>query len=94
MRSLEIVGGGEALVASDEHHQRRHERRRTIDDVLTAQRIACQGGNETLAKMLEAALVAGVETIQNERRNPVHRIRLTAVAMNYFDQAFKPSVAE
>ena len=80
-------------MASDEHHQRWHERRRTIDDVLTAQRIACQAGNE-LAKMLEAALVAGVEPTQNERRDPVHRSRLIAVAMNYFDQAFKPSVAE
>ena len=93
MRSLEIVGGV-ALMASDENHQRRHERRRTIDDVLTAQRIACQAGNETLAKMLEAALVAGVEPTQNERRDPVHRSRLIGVAMNYFDQAFKPSVAE
>jgi len=70
--SLEIIGG-EALMASDEHHQRRHEHRRTIDDVLTAQRIACQAGNETLAKILEAELVAGVEPTQNECRNSVHR---------------------
>ena len=72
-------------MASDEHHQRRHERRRTIDDVLTAQRIACQ---------LKELDVADVEPTQNERRGPVHRSRLIAVAMNYFDQAFKPSVAE
>lgn len=60
-------------MASDEHHQRRHEHRRTIDDVLTAQRIACQAGNETLAKILEAELVAGVEPTQNECHNSVHR---------------------
>ena len=60
-------------MASDEHHQRRQERRRTICYVLTAQRIACQAGNETLAKILEAELVAGVEPTQNERRHSVHR---------------------
>ncbi len=45
-------------MASEETYQRRHERRRGVDDLLTAHRIACQAGNETLAKMLEAALVA------------------------------------
>ena len=35
--------------------------------------------------MLEAALVAGAEA----RRDPVQRRRLIAVAMNYFDHAFK-----
>ena len=93
MRSLEIFGG-EALMASDEHYQRRHERRRTIDDVFAAQLIACQAGNETLVKILVAELIAGVEPIQNERRESVHRSRLIAVAMNYFDQTFKPRVAK
>lgn len=81
-------------MASGGEHQRRHERRRAIDDVLTAQRMACQAGNETLAKMLEAALVAGVEPRPNERRDAIGKSRLVAVAMNYFDQAFKVSPAE
>jgi hypothetical protein len=76
-------------MASGEEFKRRHERRRAIDDVLTAQRIACQAGNETLAKMLEAALVAGAEGRPNDRRDLVQRSRLVAVAMNYFDHAFK-----
>jgi hypothetical protein len=76
-------------MASGEEFKRRHERRRAIDDVLTAQRIACQAGNETLAKMLEAALVAGAEGRPNERFDPARRSRLVAVAMNYFDHAFK-----
>ena len=76
-------------MASSEEFKRRHERRRAIDDVLTAQRIACQAGNETLAKMLEAALIAGAEGRPNDRRDPVQRSRLVAVAMNYFDHAFK-----
>ena len=76
-------------MASGEEFKRRHERRRAIDDVLTAQRIACQAVNETLAKMLEAALVAGAKGRSNDRRDPVQRSRLVAVAMNYFDHAFK-----
>jgi hypothetical protein len=76
-------------MASGEEFKRRHERRRAIDDVLTAQRIACQAGNETLAKMLEAALVAGAKGRSNDRRDLVQRSRLVAVAMNYFDHAFK-----
>ena len=76
-------------MASGAEFKRRHERRRAIDDVLTAQRIACQAGNETLAKMLEAALVADAEARPNDRRDPVQRSRLIAVAMNYFDHAFK-----
>ena len=76
-------------MASGEEFKRRHERRCAIDDVLTAQRIACQAGNETLAKMLEAALVAGAKGRSNDRRDPVQRSRLVAVAMNYFDHAFK-----
>jgi hypothetical protein len=56
-------------MASGEEFKRRHERRRAIDDVLTAQRIACQAGNETLAKMLEAALIAGAEGRPNDRRD-------------------------
>jgi hypothetical protein len=76
-------------MASGEEFKRRHERRRAIDDMLTAQRIACQAGNETLAKMLEAALVAGAKCRSNDRRDPVQRSRLVAVAMNYFDHAFK-----
>ncbi len=76
-------------MASGAEFKRRHERRRAIDDVLTAQRIACQAGNETLAQMLEAALVAGVEGRPNDRRDPVMRSRLVAVAMNYFDHTFK-----
>ena len=75
-------------MASEETYQRRHERRRGVDDLLTAHRIACEAGNETLAKMLEAALVAAVEPTSNDRRDPVHRSRLVAVAMNYFDEAF------
>ena len=39
--------------------------------------------------MLEAALVAGAEARPNDRRDPVQRSRLIAVAMNYFDHAFK-----
>ena len=58
-------------MASDEHYQRRHERRRTIDDVFAAQLIACQAGNETLVEILVAELIAGVEPIQNERRESV-----------------------
>ena len=76
-------------MASGEEFKRRHERRRAIDDVLTAQRIACQAGNETLAKMLEAVLVAGAEGRPNDRCDAVQRSRLVAVAMNYFDHAFK-----
>ena len=76
-------------MASGAKFKRRHERRRAIDDVLTAQRIACQAGNETLAKMLEAALVAGAETRPNDRRDPLQRSRLIAVVMNYFDHAFR-----
>lgn len=80
-------------MASGAEFKRRHERRRAIDDVLTAQRIACQAGNETLAKMLEAALVADAEARPNDRRDPVQRSRLIAVAMNYFDHAFKLKVS-
>ena len=72
---------------SEETYQRRHERRRGVDGLLTAHRIACQAGHETPAKMLEATLVAAVEPTVNDRRDPVHRIRLVAVAMNYFDEA-------
>lgn len=39
--------------------------------------------------MLEAALVAGAEARPNDRRDHVQRSRLIAVAMNYFDHAFK-----
>ena len=80
-------------MTSGAEFKRRHERRRAIDDVLTAQRIACQAGNETLAKMLEAALVAGAEARPNDRRDPVQRSRLNAVAMNYLDHAFKLKVS-
>ena len=73
---------------TEETYQRRHERRRGVDGLLTAHRIACQAGNETLSKMLEAALVAAVEPTVNDRRDPVHRSRLVAVAMNYFEEAF------
>ena len=45
-------------MASEETYQTRHERRPGVNDVLKAHWIACQVGNETLAKMLEAALVA------------------------------------
>ncbi|MEC9184610.1 MAG: hypothetical protein VX930_10050, partial [Pseudomonadota bacterium] len=83
-----------ALMASDEQYQRSHERRRTIDHVFAAQLIACQAGNETLVEILVAELIAGVEPILNERRESVHRSRLIAVAMNYFDQTFKPRVAK
>tara|TARA_E500000331_G_scaffold11727_1_gene10765 strand:- start:110 stop:352 length:243 start_codon:yes stop_codon:yes gene_type:complete len=76
-------------MASGAKFKRRHEQRRAIDDVLTAQRIACQAGNETLAKMLEAALVAGAEARPNDRRDPLQRSRLIAVVMNYFDHAFR-----
>ena len=80
-------------MASEETYQRRHERRRGVDDLLTAHRIACEAGNETLAKMLEAALVAAVEPTANDRSDPVHRSRLVAVAMNYFDEAFNAGPA-
>ena len=73
---------------SEETYQRRHERRRGVDGLLTEHRLACQAGNETLAKMLEATLVATVEPTVNDRRDPVHRSRLVAVAMNYFDEGF------
>jgi len=76
-------------MASGVEFRRRYERRRAVDDVLTAQRIACQAGNETLAKMLEAALVAGLDGRPNDRRDPVMRSRLVAVAMNHFDHTFK-----
>lgn len=82
------------MASSGGEHQRRHERRRTVDELLTAQRIACQAGNEPLAKLLEAALVAGNEPRPNDRRDPVRRSRLIAVAMNYFHQAFEPQAAE
>jgi hypothetical protein len=81
-------------MASKENQQRRHERRRKIDDVLSAHRIACQAGNETLARLLEAALVAGLEPIPNERRDPVGRSRLIAVAMSYHEDSFKALPAE
>ena len=38
--------------------------------------------------MHEAALVAAVEPTDNDRRDPVHRSQLVAVAMNYFEEAF------
>lgn len=75
-------------MASNETQQRRHERRRAVDDLLSAQRIACQAGNEPLAKTLEAAIVAGVEAKPNERRDPVDRSRILAVSMNYSASAF------
>ena len=39
--------------------------------------------------MLEVALVAGAEARPNDRRDPLQRSRSIAVAMNYFDHAFK-----
>ena len=80
-------------MASEEAYQRRHERRPGVDDFLTAHWIACQVGNETLAEMLEAALVAAVEPTANDRRDPVHRSRLVAVAMDYFDETFNAGPA-
>ncbi len=80
-------------MASEETYQRWHERRRGVDDFLTAHRVACQAGNETLAGMLEAALVVAVEPTANDRRDPVRRSRLVAVAMNSFDETFNAGPA-
>ena len=51
---------------SEKTYQRRHERRRGVDDLLSAHRVACQAGKETLVKMHEAALVAAVEPIAKD----------------------------
>ena len=79
--------------ASEETYQRRHERRRGVEDFLTARQIACQAGNETVAEMLEAAVLAAFEPIAKGRRDPVRRSRLVVVAMNDFDEAFNAGPA-
>ena len=78
---------------SEETYQRRHERRRGVDGLLTAHRIACQAGNETVAEILEAAVLAAFEPIAKGRRDPVRRSRLVAVAMNDFEEAFNAGPA-